>query len=74
MYNILIYYRYILIINNKTPHSNLIEKLPLLSLIENPLYRTEVHYMTPLGHGDSQACYRQSADKPQALLLHYFSL
>jgi hypothetical protein len=74
MYNILTCYRYILIINNKTPHGNLIEKLPPLSLIENSLYCIEVHYMTPSGHGDPQACHRQSADKPQALLLHYSSL
>jgi hypothetical protein len=69
MYNILTCYRYILIINNKTPHGNLIEKLPPLSLIENLLYRTEVHHMTPSGHGDPQACRRQSAGKLQALLL-----
>jgi hypothetical protein len=70
MYNILTYYRYILIINNRTPHGNLIEKLPPLSLIENLLYCTGLHYMTPSGHSNSQACHRQSADKPQALLLH----
>jgi hypothetical protein len=65
----LIYYRYILTINNKTPHGNLIGKLPPLSLIENPLYYTEVHYITPPGHGNLQACRRQSVDKLQALLL-----
>jgi hypothetical protein len=67
MYNILTCYRYILTINNKTPHGNLIGKLPLLSPMENPLYRTGVHHMTPPGHGDPQACRRQSAGKPQAL-------
>jgi hypothetical protein len=69
MYNILMYYRYILIINNKTLYSNLIEKLLLLSLIENLLYCIEVHYITSLVHGDLQACRRQSVDKLQALLL-----
>jgi hypothetical protein len=58
MYNILTCYRYILIINNKTPHGNLIEKLPPLSLIENLIYRTKVHHITPPGHGDPQVCYR----------------
>jgi hypothetical protein len=69
MYNILTCYRYILIINNRTPHSSLIEKLPLLSLIENLLYYIELHYMTPLDYSNLQACYRQFTDKLQTLLL-----
>jgi hypothetical protein len=64
MYNILTCYRYILIINNKTPHDNLIEKLLSLSLIENPLYYTEVYYITSLDHGDPQLYRRQSTGKP----------
>jgi hypothetical protein len=70
MYNMLMYYRYILIINNRTPHGNLIEKLPPLSLIENPLYYTGLYYMTLLSHGNSQACHRQFAGKSYTLLLY----